>query len=135
MLNRHADIKQLWYNAMVEIAAWDDKIADAQAVLDGLIGDKAAADAAAEQYTTASNQAMDAAQEIIDSNDELTEEQQNQVDELLFSGRGLSSEEQRMRWTEHPKCSTRFTDKRVQSKARTTSGMQRSTKETRRTEN
>ena len=27
---------------------------------------------------------MDTAQEIIDSNDELTEEQQNQVDELLF---------------------------------------------------
>ena len=85
MLNRNADVKQLWYNALVEIAAWDDKIADAQAVLDGLIGDKAAADAAAEQYNTAANQAMDAAQQIIDSNDELTEEQQNQVDELLFS--------------------------------------------------
>lgn len=85
MITRNADVSQLYYNALVEIAAWDDKIAEAVLVLDGLNEDKTEADAAAETYTNAANQSMDTAQEIIDSNDELTDEQQNYVDELLLS--------------------------------------------------
>jgi len=89
MLNAHADINQLYYNALVEIVAWDDKIAEAVSELGGLKEDKTSVDRDAETSTQNANDLVAAAQEIIDSHDELTEELQSYVDELLLQADDL----------------------------------------------
>ena len=89
MMNAHADIEQLYYNALVEIVAWDDKIAEAVLELGELKADKSSVDSDAETSTQRANDLMAAAQEIIDSHDELTEELQSYVDELLLQADDL----------------------------------------------
>lgn len=85
IINRHSDIAQQYYDAAVEIAAWDDKILEREQQLANEKEEKEVQNNNAEEYNRLANEAMDAAQQIIDENDELTEEQQDRVDELLWN--------------------------------------------------
>jgi len=84
IINSHSELRQQYYDAAVEIVAWDDKIAERELQLGEEKGDKAQQDGNAVTYNQLANQAMDAAQRIMDENEELTPEQQDMVDELFW---------------------------------------------------
>ncbi len=84
LMNRHEDLRQLYYNAVVEIAAWDDKIAERELQLGSEREEKAVQLRNAEEYNNRSIEAQDSADEILNNNEELTPEQQDLVDELLL---------------------------------------------------
>jgi len=85
LINKHADLKQQYYDAAVEIVAWDDKIATRELQLGSEKEAKAVQLSNAEEYTNRSIDAQDSADEIINNNEELTPEQQDFVDQLLFN--------------------------------------------------
>jgi hypothetical protein len=84
IINSHSELRQQYYDAAVEIVAWDDKIAERELQLGEEKGAKAQQDGNAVTYDLLANQAMDAAQRIMDENEELTQEQQDMVDELFW---------------------------------------------------
>jgi len=84
LMNRHEDLRQLYYNAVVEIAAWDDKIAERELQLGSEREEKAVQLRNAEEYNNRSIEAQDSADEILNNNEELTPEQQDLVDEVLL---------------------------------------------------
>jgi len=84
IINKHADISQQYYDAAVEIAAWDDKILERENQLGIEKADMAQQKANAEEYVNLSNQAQDAAQRYMDEFDEPSEEVQDMIDELLL---------------------------------------------------
>ncbi len=84
IINSHSELRQQYYDAAVEIVAWDDKIAERDLQLGEENVAKAQQDGNAVTYDLLANQAMDAAQRIMDENEELTPEQQDMVDELFW---------------------------------------------------
>lgn len=84
LINKHANLKQQYYDAAVEIVAWDDKIAERELQLGSEKEAKAVQLSNAEEYNNRSIEAQDSADEILNNNEELTPEQQDLVDELLL---------------------------------------------------
>lgn len=84
LMNNHAELRQQYYDALVEIAAWDDKIAERELQLGSEREEKAVQMRNAEEYNNRSIEAQDRADEILNSDEELTPEQQEQVDEYLL---------------------------------------------------
>jgi hypothetical protein len=84
LMNNHVALRQQYYDALVEIAGWDDKIAERELQLGSEREEKAVPMRNAEEYNNRSIEAQDRADEILNNNEELTPEQQEQVDEYLF---------------------------------------------------
>ena len=84
LINKHLNLKQQYYDAAVEIVAWDDKIAERELKLGSEKEAKAVQLSNAEEYSRRAVEALNSADEIINNNEELTPEQRDLVDELLF---------------------------------------------------
>jgi hypothetical protein len=84
MLNQHQELRDGYEKAVADIAFREYDIAELTITLDSQKEDKETQDQAAETFQNSADRLIAEAQEIIDSNDELTPEQQDYVDELLL---------------------------------------------------
>lgn len=89
IISSHSELQQQYYDALVEIAAWEDKIAERGLQLGTEKGDLAEQNRNAEDYNKRSIDALNAADAILNENEELTPEQQEMVDELLWQAEEL----------------------------------------------
>ncbi|MDD2834606.1 MAG: hypothetical protein PHY05_00495 [Methanothrix sp.] len=83
LMNNHADLKQQFYDAVVEIAAWDDKIAERELQLGEEKEAKAGKEAEAARLQEDANDYMNQADQILYNSEEITDELQEIIDALL----------------------------------------------------
>lgn len=84
IISRHSDVAQQYYDAAVEIVAWEDKIETAEQEKENLESQKDSEKANASEYERRADDALTTIQQMIDENDELTEAQQELIDELTL---------------------------------------------------